>query len=57
MFLMQMVEGGGLGGGEEARQEVRRVVKETREWVGKYQWKGESVEWFLKGVAELGIEK
>ena len=56
MFLMQVVEGGGLGRGEEARREVRRVVRETREWVGKYQWKGESVEWFLKGVAELGID-
>ena len=53
MFLMQVVEG---GGGEEARQEVKRIARETREWVGKYEWKGESVEWFLKGVAQLGLE-
>ncbi len=55
MFLMQVVEG--MGGGGEVRGVVRRVVRETREWVGKYEWKGESVEWFLKGVAQLGLEK
>ena len=54
MFLMQVVEG---GGGDEARQEVQRVVRETWEWVRKYEWKGESVEWFLKGVAQLGLER
>ncbi len=61
MFLIQVVEGGGvgkgMGGGDEARQEVQRVVRETREWVRKYEWKGESVEWFLKGVAQLGLER
>ena len=63
MFLIQVVEGGGagknkvMGGGDEARREVQRVVRETREWVRKFEWKGESVEWFLKGVVQLGIEK
>ena len=47
MFLVHVVVEG--GGGEE----VRRVVRETREWVRKYGWKGESVEWFLKGVEYL----
>ena len=51
MFLVQVVVEG--GGGEE----VRRVVGETREWVGKYEWEGESVEWFLKGVAWLKVER
>ena len=61
MFLVQVVEGLGvgkeMGDGDEARREVQRVVRETREWVRKYEWKGESVEWLLKGVAQLGFER
>lgn len=33
--------------------EVRRVVWETREFVRKYEWRGESIEWFLKAVQRL----
>lgn len=43
-------------GGDGGEEEVKIVVRETREWVRKYEWKGESVEWFLKGVEQLGIE-
>ena len=53
-FLMFLIrEGEGMMDGCE---EVRRVVRETRDWVGRFEWKGESVEWFLKGVDQLGIE-
>lgn len=34
---------------------VVRVVEETKEWVKKYDWKGESVEWFLEAMVELGM--
>ena len=40
----------------EVEGEVGRVVAETREWLRKYAWNGESVEWFLKAVNELGLE-
>lgn len=57
MFLVQvMVEGKRMVGGDGGEEEVKIVVRETREWVRKYEWKGESVEWFLKGVEQLGIE-
>ncbi|KAK0514181.1 hypothetical protein JMJ35_002798 [Cladonia borealis] len=51
MFLVHVVVEQGVN------EEVRRVVRETREWVRKYEWKGESVEWFLKGVESLRIER
>lgn len=51
-FLLREVGGEGegrMGGGEE----VRRVVWETKEFVRKYEWRGESIEWFLKSVQRL----
>lgn len=49
-FLLREVGSEGREGGEE---EVRRVVWETREFVRKYEWRGESIEWFLKSVQRL----
>lgn len=40
-FLLARVD----GVGEEERG---RVVQDTRAFVEKYKWRGESVEWFLK---------
>lgn len=40
-------------GGED---EIRRVVTETEVWVRRYDWEGESVEWFLKACRVLGFE-
>jgi len=37
--------------------EICRVARGTKAWVKKYDWKGESVEWFLKALKELGLEK
>lgn len=37
--------------------EVGRVARGTRAWVKKYGWKGESVEWFLEALRELGFEE
>ena len=38
-----------LQGKEESMQEVRmRIVAETEDWVRKFAWEGESVEWFWR---------
>lgn len=37
--------------------EVGRVARGTRAWVEKYKWKGQSVEWFLAALQELGFEE
>jgi hypothetical protein len=55
VFLMQRVGEKASVGGSEGRYEVKRVVWETREWVRKYKWRGESVEWFLKAVDQLQL--
>ena len=34
----------------------KRIVRETTEWVRKYEWEGESVEWFLKAVGQLQLD-
>ena len=36
------------------QDEITRVIWRTREWVRKYEWRGESVEWFLKVVERVG---
>ena len=49
VFLMERgVEGWGQG------FEERKVKWEMEEWVRKYEWRGASVEWFLKAVRSLG---
>lgn len=57
VFLMQRVgdkESWGVSV-SEGESEVKKVVWETREWVRKYEWRGESVEWFLKVVEQLQL--
>jgi len=49
-FLLREVGGEGDRGGEEV---VRRVVWETRQFVRKFEWRGESITWFLKSVQRL----
>ena len=49
-FLLREVGGEGNRGGEEV---VRRVVWETRQFVRKFEWRGESITWFLKSVQRL----
>ena len=47
----EVCRGRGAESGMEG--EGRRVVWETREWVRKYEWRGESVGWFLTAAKEL----
>ncbi len=42
-FLLGRVDGVG-------EKERGRVVQDTRAFVRKYKWRGESVEWFLKVI-------
>ncbi len=45
---------GGLGAENgEGADEARSVVRETKEFVRKFQWRGASVEWFLRVMADL----
>lgn len=37
----------------EVGDEIGRSVWETREFTGKFEWKGESVDWFLKAINTL----
>lgn len=34
---------------------IETVMKETKEWVRKFKWEGESVEWFLRAVEILVV--
>ena len=36
--------------------EIGLSVSETREFARKYEWKGESIEWFLRTVKMLNID-
>ena len=42
------------GGGEDM---VRDTLMETEAFVDKYEWRGESIEWFLKAVRRLGTSE
>lgn len=44
------------GGGKEVDEMVRRVVKESEEFVSKFQWKGDSLSWFLKAMGAINQE-
>ena len=45
---------GGIGWYES---EVGRIEGETKGFVRKYEWRGESLAWFLKSVNQLGISR
>ena len=34
---------------------IETVMKGTKEWVRKYKWRGESVEWFLQAIEILVV--
>ena len=46
----------GNGVGEEVDETVRRVVQESEEFVRKFQWKGDSLAWFLKVMGAINRE-
>lgn len=57
-WLREMRDGRGWGDESsrgEMEGEVKRVMWETRAWVRKYEWRGESVEWFLTAATELEL--
>ena len=50
-LLEEQVKILGCGSGGEGM--VRDIVMETEAFVAKYEWKGESIDWFLKAVRRL----
>ena len=56
VFLLWMLERVDAGSGTGERDGVlKEVVWEIREFVRKYEWRGESVEWFLRTVDALMV--
>ena len=49
-FLLRTMAGGGTRSKPLGRETARKAIEETREFARKYEWKGESVTWFLKAV-------
>ncbi|MCJ1342209.1 hypothetical protein MMC31_000389 [Peltigera leucophlebia] len=48
--------GNGNGVGEEVDEMVRKVVKESEEFMHKFQWQGDSLAWFLKAMGAIDRE-
>ena len=46
--------GNGISSKEEVDEIVRRVVKDSEDFVSKFQWKGDSLAWFLSAMGGGG---
>lgn len=46
-------EGNGISS-KEVDEIVRRVVKDSEDFVSKFQWKGDSLAWFLSAMGAAG---
>ncbi len=53
VFLLEQMRHEGYDNGND--NELGSSALETREFVRKYDWKGESIEWLLKAMATLNI--
>lgn len=56
MELLGLVAGGldeDVGMCGEGEDMVEDIVMETEAFVAKYEWRGESIEWFLKAIRRL----
>ena len=62
VFLLEQLRGAGDAGyGEEDERkgledDIGRFASETKDFVRKYQWRGESIQWFLESMKTLGID-
>ena len=58
VFLLEQLRSEGRDEGDKGKKfedEIGKSAFETREFARKYEWKGESVEWFLKAMKTLDI--
>lgn len=46
----------GIGGRNEVDEVVRRIVKESEDFVNNFQWKGDSLAWFLNAMGAVKQE-
>lgn len=53
----QMNMSGCVERGEAREDMVENIVIETEAFVAKYEWRGQSIEWFLKAVRRLKTSK
>ena len=56
--LLERLRDGGCDGGAhgDVGGEIGISTRETQEFTRKYEWKGESIDWFLKAVKTLNID-
>lgn len=60
VFLLKQLRIEGCDEGDKRKKledEVGTFESKTKEFVRKYEWKGESIEWFLKAVKTLDIDE
>lgn len=58
VFLLEQLRDEGCGEGgkmKELEDEIGISASETEEFARKYEWKGESIEWFLNAMKTLDI--
>lgn len=59
VFLLEQLRSEGRDEGDQGQRledEIGRFAYATKEFARKYEWKGESIEWFLKAMKTLGID-
>lgn len=59
VFLLEQSRSQGCDEGDKrngSKDEMRVSASETREFARKYEWKGESIEWFLNAIRTLDID-
>lgn len=60
VFLFEQLHIGGCDEGikrNKFEDDIGIFASETKEFVRKYEWKGESIEWFLKAMKMLDVEE
>ena len=60
VFSLKQLRIEGCDGGDNRKKvedEIEAFASETKEFVKKYDWKGESIEWFLKMMKRLDIDE
>ncbi|KAF6238158.1 hypothetical protein HO173_003792 [Letharia columbiana] len=59
VFLLEQLRDEGCDEGDKTKvseDEILISASETKEFAKKYEWKGESIEWFLKAMKTLDID-
>lgn len=59
VFLLEQLRDDGCdeAANREMENEIRTSTRETKGFTKRYEWKGESIEWFLKAIKTLNINE